>query len=172
MIIKYFSEDGREFNTEDGCKYYESMLEQIRVTSLDKVRQVEIPIGGDATKMARWYVLQNPVDLYHYEVMLMGVDVIPYDVMRLVETKNITFPLIMSPSFGGSSRKSIDRERGEVFHRINALNTELEGLLNYFGELEEFERMFNPTKFEEPPTEIEDVTVEEPETDEPEQTEE
>jgi hypothetical protein len=157
LKIKYFSDDGKEFDTELACKEYEHVVSMSRLTSIDDVLTFVTPKSNGSDGTIKWYLLKSSLDLLHYETMLNGANIHPYDVIKL--SQKLVFPLFITPDLG-KMRTTLSQEMRSTITKLNELTEQSERLVTYIQHLEDMESSVNSDQDADPAVSDEDAEVE------------
>lgn len=153
MIVKYFSEDGREFSTPEDCRSYEAMLKTVSEQPNKKFTDL-VHLVNESGEQEIWYSIKNPLDLYYFEnldkVTPHNVEDVIYQC--LIFCKSIsTFPFYIKRNSNGKII-SLNKMLASRIEYMNQLKLKLETVVNY---VEQITNILNPEPLVEEETNIE-----------------
>lgn len=144
MIVKYFSEDGREFSSPEDCRAYEAMLKT--VSSIPKKVFTDfVKLTNESGIEETWYSIKNPLDLYYFEILDKEIPPNVEDVIYecLLFCKPIDkFPFYIRKNVNGKII-SLNKMLSIRIQQMNDLKTKLESIVDY---VEQITGILNPVQ--------------------------
>jgi hypothetical protein len=164
MIVKYFSEDGREFSSPEDCRSYEMMLKTIQDIPKKVFDDFQI-ITNEKGEDERWYKINSPLDLYYFDIVNSDIpqnkEELIYNCIELAKRIS-SFPLFLKKSKTGRA-VSLQKMLEAKIEQYQELKVKFEAIVDYIAQINSVLNPVDDQEYDELPFEDEIVTPPQPE---------